>query len=142
MNYDKQVNLAISLHAPNNEIRNKIMNINKVYPIEEVISVVKEYINKTNRRVTFEYIMLKGVNDSYDNAIELSRLLRGINCYVNLIPYNETSHIEFKKSSKDDILKFYDTLKKNNINVTIRREFGSQVSAACGQLRSNYEEGI
>lgn len=142
MNYNKQVNLAISLHAPNNEIRNKIMNINKVYPIEEVISVVKEYINKTNRRVTFEYIMLKDINDSKDNAIELSKLLKGINCYVNLIPYNETSHIEFKKSSKENILKFYDTLKKNNINVTIRREFGSKVSAACGQLRSNYEEGL
>ena len=142
MNYDKQVNLAISLHAPNNEIRNKIMNINKVYPIEKIINVVKEYINKTNRRVTFEYIMLKGVNDSIDNALELSRLLKGINCYVNLIPYNETSHIEFRKSSKDNINNFYDTLKKNNINVTIRREFGSKVSAACGQLRSNYEEGI
>ena len=142
MKYDKQVNLAVSLHAPNNEIRNKIMNINKVYPIEEVISVIKEYINKTNRRVTFEYIMLKGVNDSILNALELSKLLKGINCYVNLIPYNETSHIEFKKSNKEDILKFYDTLKKNNINVTIRREFGSKVSAACGQLRSNYEEGI
>ena len=142
MNYDKQVNLAISLHASNNEIRNKIMNINKVYPIEEVIKVVREYIIKTNRRVTFEYIMLKGINDKVDNAIELSKLIKGINCYVNLIPYNETSHIEFKKSSKDDIMKFYDTLKKNNINVTIRREFGSKVSAACGQLRSNYEEGI
>ena len=142
MNYDKQVNLAISLHAPNNEIRNKTMNINKAYPIEEVISAVKDYINKTNRRVTFEYIMLRGVNDSLECAIELSNLLRGINCYVNLIPYNETSHIEFKKSSKEDILKFYDTLKKNNINVTIRREFGSKVSAACGQLRSNYEEEI
>ena len=142
MNYDKQVNLAISLHAPNNEIRNKIMNINKAYPIEEVISAVRDYINKTNRRVTFEYIMLKGINDSLECAIELSNLLRGINCYVNLIPYNETSHIEFKKSSKEDIMKFYDTLKKNNINVTIRREFGSKVSAACGQLRSNYEEEI
>lgn len=142
MNYDKQVNLAISLHAPNNEIRDKIMNINKVYRIEEVIKVVKEYIKKTNRRVTFEYIMLRGVNDSIENAIELSKLLKGINCYVNLIPYNETSHIEFKKSNKESILKFYDTLKKNNINVTIRREFGSKVSAACGQLRSNYEEVI
>ena len=142
MKYDKQVNLAISLHAPNNEIRNKIMNINKVYPIEEVINVVKEYIKITNRRVTLEYIMLKGINDSVDNALELSKLISGINCYVNLIPYNETSHIEFKKSSKDDIMKFYDTLKKNNINVTVRREFGSTVSAACGQLRSNYEEGI
>ena len=142
MNYDKQVNLAISLHAPNNEIRNKIMEINKVWKIEDIISVVKEYIAKTNRRVTFEYIMLKDINDKIEHALELSKLLKGINCYVNLIPYNETSHIEFKKSSKENIVNFYDTLKKNNINVTIRKEFGSKVSAACGQLRSNYEEGI
>lgn len=136
----KQVNLAISLHAPNNEIRNKIMPINKAYPIEKLIESVKNYLNKTNRRVTFEYIMLKDINDKEENAIELSRLLKGINCYVNLIPYNETSHIEYKKSEKEQILKFYDTLKKNNINVTIRKEFGKKVSAACGQLRSNYEE--
>ena len=139
-NYDKQVNLAISLHAPNNKIRSSIMNINKAYPIEEVIGAVKRYLNKTNRRVTFEYIMLKDINDSVECAKELSTLLKGINCYVNLIPYNETSHIEYKKSSKDTIMKLYDTLKKNNINVTVRREFGSKVSAACGQLRSNYEE--
>ena len=140
--YDKQVNLAISLHAPNNEIRNKIMNINKAYRIEELIDSIKDYIKVTNRRVTFEYIMLKGVNDTKDCAIELSRLLKGINCYVNIIPYNETSHIEFKKSSKNSILEFYDILKKNNINVTIRREFGSKVSAACGQLRANYKEEL
>ena len=141
-NNPKQVNLAISLHAPNNEIRNKIMPINKAYPIEKLIESVKEYIKKTNRRVTFEYIMLKDINDKVENAIELSKLLKGINCYVNLIPYNETSHIEYKKSEKEQILKFYDTLKKNNINVTIRKEFGKKVSAACGQLRSNYEEEI
>jgi len=139
-NYDKQVNLAISLHAPNNEIRNKIMNINKVYPIEEIMKAIKDYIAKTNRRVTFEYIMLKGVNDNISCALELSKLLKGLNCYVNLIPYNETSHIEYKKSSQDTIMKFYDVLKKNNIGVTIRREFGSKVNAACGQLRSHYEE--
>ena len=139
-NNPKQVNLAISLHAPNNEIRNKIMPINKAYPIEKLIESVKEYLNKTNRRVTFEYIMLKDINDKVEHAIELSKLLKGINCYVNLIPYNETSHIEYKKSEKEQILKFYDTLKKNNINVTIRKEFGKKVSAACGQLRSNYEE--
>ena len=141
-NNPKQVNLAISLHAPNNEIRNKIMPINKAYPIEKLIESVKEYIKKTNRRVTFEYIMLKDINDKVENAIELSKILKGINCYVNLIPYNETSHIEYKKSEKEQILKFYDTLKKNNINVTIRKEFGKKVSAACGQLRSNYEEEI
>lgn len=138
--FDKQVNLAISLHAPNNEIRDQIMPINKVYNLDKLIPAIKEYINVTNRRVTFEYIMLKGINDSEKNAIELSKLLRGINCYVNLIPYNETSHIDLIKSDKNTIIKFYDTLKKNKINVTIRKEFGSKVSAACGQLRSNYKE--
>lgn len=138
--FDKQVNLAISLHAPNNKIRDSIMNINKVYKIEDIIEAIKYYISKTNRRVTFEYIMLKGVNDSEDCALNLSKLLKGLNCYVNLIPYNETSHIEYKKSEKEKILKFYDVLKKNNIGVTIRREFGSKVNAACGQLRSHYKE--
>ena len=139
-NYDKQVNLAISLHAPNNNLRSSIMNINKVYKIEDVMDAVKFYINKTNRRVTFEYIMLKDVNDSVECAEELSKLISGMNAYVNLIPYNETSHIEYKKSEQNAILKFYDVLKKNNVGVTIRREFGSKVKAACGQLRSHYEE--
>ena len=142
MEYDKQVNLAISLHAPNDEIRNKIMNINKVYNIDLLIKTLKEYIKKTNRRVTFEYIMLKDVNDTKKCALLLSDLLKQINCYVNLIPYNETSHIEYKKSPQKNILAFYDILKKNNINVTIRREFGSKVNAACGQLRANYEEDL
>ena len=140
-NYDKQVNLAISLHAPNNKIRDSIMNINKVYKIEEIMSAIKEYIKKTNRRVTFEYIMLKDINDTKECAIELSKLLKGVNCYVNLIPYNETSHIEYKKSNQETIMAFYDILKKNKIGVTIRREFGSKLNAACGQLRSHYEEG-
>ena len=138
----RQVNLAISLHAPNDNIRSKLMKINKAYPISEVIGAVKDYLKVNSRKVTFEYIMLKGVNDKEENAKELSKLLKGMNCYVNLIPYNETSHIEFKKSDNNQIMKFYDILKKNKINVTVRREFGSEVSAACGQLRSNYEEGI
>jgi len=136
----KQVNLAISLHAPNNKLRNELMPINKAFPIEQLINSVKNYIEKTNRRVTFEYIMLEKINDTEEYAKELAHLLKGINCYVNLIPYNETSHIKFKKSSKERIMKFYDILKKNNINVTVRKEFGKKVSAACGQLRSNYEE--
>lgn len=135
--YEKKgVNLAISLHAPNDEIRNMIMPINKAYKISDIINVVKEYIKVTNRRVTFEYILLKGINDSEKCALELSRLLKNLNCYVNLIPYNETSHIEYKTSSRVTIMRFYDILKKNDINVTIRKEFGSKVSAACGQLRS------
>ena len=134
-----QVNLAISLHAPNNEIRDKIMPINKIYRIEKLIEVVKKYIELTNRRVTFEYIMLKGVNDSNINAKELATLLRGMNCYVNLIPYNETENLSFKRTEKEKILEFYDILKKEKINVTIRREFGSNISAACGQLRAKGE---
>lgn len=131
-----QINLAISLHAPNDELRSKIMPINKAYPLKEVIEAVKEYIKKTNRRVTIEYILLKNVNDSIAHAHELATLLRGMNVYVNLIPYNETNHIEFKKSEKKSIDAFYQTLQKEKINVTVRREFGSKISAACGQLRS------
>lgn len=137
-----QVNLAISLHAPNDEIRSKIMKINKIYPIKDVIDSIKDYLKENNRKVTFEYIMLKAVNDSKENAIELSNLLKGLNAYVNLIPYNETSNIGFEASSKDVIMKFYDTLKKCNIKVTIRKEFGTGIDAACGQLRSKYEEEI
>ena len=136
MNDFNQVNLAISLHAPNDKIRNQIMPISKAYKLEELLDTIKLYIKKTNRRVTFEYIMLDGVNDSQENAKELASLLKGINCYVNLIPYNETENIAFKRSKKVQILAFYDILKKNNIAVTIRREFGGKVDAACGQLRA------
>ena len=139
-NLDLQVNLAISLHAPNNEIRNKIMPINKVYPIDKLIPCIHEYYNKTNRRVTIEYIMLEGINDSNLCALELSKLLKGLNCYVNLIPYNETENIGFKRTKMIQIASFYDILKKNGINVTIRREFGGKITAACGQLRSREEQ--
>lgn len=136
MNLDLQVNLAVSLHGSNNELRSKLMPINKAYPLSLLIDTLKEYIKVTNRRVTIEYVMLKGINDQEENANELISLLSGMNVYVNLIPYNETSHIEFKKSDKKQIMKFYDILKKNKINVTIRKEFGAGIDAACGQLRS------
>ena len=135
-----QVNLAISLHAPNDKLRGEIMPIAKAYPLKDLINAIKIYLEKTNRRVTFEYIMLAGVNDSVDNALELVHLLKGINCYVNLIPYNETEALQYKRSNPLTIAKFYDILKKNNITVTIRREFGGTISAACGQLRSKKEE--
>ncbi len=135
-----QVNLAISLHAPNDKLRGEIMPIAKAYPLKDLINAIKIYLEKTNRRVTFEYIMLAGVNDSADNALELVHLLKGINCYVNLIPYNETEALQYKRSNPLTIAKFYDILKKNNITVTIRREFGGTISAACGQLRSKKEE--
>ena len=133
-NLDLQVNLALSLHAPNDEIRNRIMPINKVYNISKVMDAIRQYISKTNRRVTIEYVMLNMVNDSIENALELAKLLRGMNVYVNLIPYNETNNIEFKKS--EIVKEFKDTLLKAGINVTVRREFGGKISAACGQLRS------
>lgn len=139
-NEELQTNLAISLHAPNNLLRSKIMKINKAYPIEELMKAIKDYIDKTNRRVTIEYVMLSGVNDSKDCAKELAHLLKGLNVYVNLIPYNETSHIEYKKSSNETIMVFYDTLKKLGINVTVRREFGGNIDAACGQLRASEVE--
>lgn len=132
-----QVNLAVSLHAPNNELRNKIMPINKVYPLDELMKCIKYYISLTNRRVTFEYIMLKDVNDTKECALELCSLVKGLNCYINLIPYNETNNIQFKRSESVKINEFYDILKKNNICVTVRREFGGLVEAACGQLRSH-----
>ena len=139
-NLDLQVNLAISLHAPNDEIRNKIMPINKAYPINELMKALKEYYSKTNRRITIEYVMLDSINDSDECAIELTKLLKGLNCYVNLIPYNETQNISFKRTKMIQISRFYDILKKKGINVTIRREFGGSISAACGQLRSEEEK--
>ena len=135
-----QINLAISLHAPDDELRNQIMPINKVYPLKELISALEIYLKKTNRRLTFEYVMLSGINDSILCARKLVALIGHLNCYVNLIPYNETNNLEFKRSSTVQIMKFYDILKKNRLNVTIRREFGGKISAACGQLRSKKEE--
>lgn len=140
MSHGKQVNLAISLHAPNNELRDQLMPINRSYPLEVLIPTIKAYINKTNRRVTFEYVMLRDINDHPKEALELVKLLKGLNCYVNLIPYNTTSHSEYQKSSQETILQFLDILKKNKIDVTIRREFGGKVDAACGQLRANHKE--
>ena len=137
---DMQINLAISLHAPNDELRNKIMPINKAYPLKELMDALKIYLKKTNRRLTFEYILLKDVNDSEDCALELVKLVKGLNCYINLIPYNETNNIDFKRTNTIQIMRFYDILKKNSIGVTIRKEFGGKISAACGQLRSKKEE--
>lgn len=135
-----QVNLAISLHAADNLKRSSIMPINKVYKLEDLIKTLKKYIALTNRRVTFEYILLKDVNDTEKDARTLAKLVRGMNCYINLIPYNETSNIKYKRSNKETIDRFYDILKEEKINVTIRREFGSKISAACGQLRSKKED--
>lgn len=134
--FELQINLAISLHAPNNEIRNQIMPINKVYSLDQLIPAVKYYIEKTNRRVTFEYILIKGVNDSIKHAHELSDLIRGINAYVNLIPYNSVVGAGFERPSEEDMQAFFATLKKRGINAILRIEHGAEIDAACGQLRA------
>lgn len=135
-----QVNLAISLHAPNDDLRTKLMPINKVYPLNKLIDALKKYSEKTSRRLTFEYILLKDINDTEECAKQLADLIQKMNAYVNLIPYNPTENLEFLRSEPFQIMKFYDILKKNHVNVTIRREFGSKISAACGQLRSKKED--
>lgn len=135
-----QVNLAISLHAPNDKLRSSLMPINNAYKINELMDAIKKYISKTNRRVTFEYILLDGINDNDSCALELANLLRGLNAYVNLIPYNSTGDLTYSRSSDLKIKNFYDILIKEGIGVTIRREFGSKISAACGQLRANNRE--
>ena len=111
------------------------MPVNKVYNIEELIKACKYYIEKTNRRVSFEYALAKERNDNLDDAKKLVKLLRGINCHVNLIPINEIKNSEFKKSTNENIIKFRDYLNSKGIVATIRRELGSDIDAACGQLR-------
>ncbi len=131
-----QVNLAISLHAPNNDIRSKLMKINKAYPIEEVVDAIKYYLKVAKRRVTIEYILIDGLNDSKETALELVQLLKGLNVYVNLIPYNEVIEADYKRSKTETMEAFYDILMKHKIQVTLRKEQGHDINAACGQLRS------
>lgn len=132
-------NLAISLHAPNDDLRTKLMPINKKYPLAKLIEACKYYFDQTSRRVTFEYVLLNGVNDSLSMADELSDLLRGINCYVNVIPYNQVEEFGFKSTSLDKAMVFVDRLMKRGISATLRKEQGSDIAAACGQLRLKAE---
>jgi 23S rRNA (adenine2503-C2)-methyltransferase len=131
-----QVNLAISLHAPDDVTRSKLMPINKKYPLKSLMRSAEYYVEKTNRRITFEYLLLGGVNDSLEYADKLSDLLRGLNAYVNLIPYNPVSEFDYNSSKARQQNLFYDRLKKRGIQVTLRREKGGDIDAACGQLRS------
>ena len=133
---EMQSNLAISLHAPTNEIRDQIMPINKAYPLEVLIPAIKDYIKATNRRVTLEYILLRDLNDTKACANKLADLIFGMNVYVNLIPYNEVKEKPYKRSLPNAMKEFFDTLKKRGINVTLRQEQGHDIDAACGQLRS------
>ena len=134
--------LAVSLHAPYNGLRDKLMPINKKYPVEQLVDAVRTYTNNGNKKATFAYVMIKGINDSKECAVMLADLLKGIKCYVNLIPYNTTSNKDFEKSDKDTISVFFDTLKQNGINVTVRRKFGDELKAACGQLTSEHTKSI
>lgn len=133
------VNLAISLHAPNNELRTRIMKINRAIPIEKLMKALEYYVDKTNRRLTIEYILLKDVNDHQEEAEQLANLLAPIKdrLYVNVIPYNPVDeHSQYQRSEQKSVLSFYDTLKKRGINCKIRQEHGTDIDAACGQLRS------
>lgn len=135
-----QVNLAVSLHAPNNDLRSSIMRINRSFPLEKLFEAIEYYIQTTNRRVTFEYIMLNEVNDHPENAQELADLTKKIRklSYINLIPYNPVSeHDQYSRSTKERVAAFYDVLKKNGVNCVVRQEHGTDIDAACGQLRSN-----
>jgi 23S rRNA (adenine2503-C2)-methyltransferase len=134
------INLALSLHSPYDKNRQEIMPIAKAYSIKEVINACKYYIEKTNRRVTFEYSLIKGVNDSEQDAQALVKLLRGILCHVNIIPINKIEEREYEKPDKNYVYKFRDMLVKNKIAATVRREMGSDISGACGQLRRKHTE--
>lgn len=129
------ITLSVSLHAPNNDIRNSIMPVNKKYPVEELICACKDYIKTTTRRISFEYSLISGVNDSKENADELARLLKGMLCHVNLIPVNKIEEREYKKGNKQEIRAFCERLQSLGINATVRRELGSDIQASCGQLR-------
>ncbi|MGV3024678.1 23S rRNA (adenine(2503)-C(2))-methyltransferase RlmN [Clostridium thermobutyricum] len=132
------VTLAISLHAFSDEKRREIMPIANKYSISEILEECRNYIEKTNRRVTFEYSLVKDINDSKEDAKALSKLLKGILCHVNLIPVNEIKENSFKRSSEKTIEEFAQILKSAGIEATVRREMGSDINAACGQLRRSY----
>lgn len=129
------INLAVSLHAPNDELRNELMPINKRFPLSVLIPAVKHFSAVTNRRVTLEYVMLKDVNDSVKCAEQLASLIAGSKCYVNIIRYNPSDGDKFECSDFEQIMRFYDALKKNGVQVTLRRKMGVGVNAGCGQLR-------
>ena len=130
-----QCTLSISLHATTNEKRSSMMPVNKLYPIEELLKACKDYINKTNRRISFEYALAKDNNDNLEDAKRLVHLLKGMICHVNLIPINKIENGAYTKSSNENIMKFRDYLNDHGIVATIRRELGSDIDAACGQLR-------
>ncbi|MBN7772867.1 23S rRNA (adenine(2503)-C(2))-methyltransferase RlmN [Clostridium aminobutyricum] len=138
-----QVNLAISLHAPNDEIRNQTMPVNKTYNTSMLLEACRDYTKKTGRRVTFEYALVSGVNDQSKHAEELAKMLKGMLCHVNLIPLNNVQETGLKGSSRKEAQLFKDRLEQLGIPTTVRRELGSDINAACGQLRlTNSEDSL
>ena len=135
-----QITLAISLHASEDETRKELMPVAKAYKIDEILKACNYYFDKTGRRLTFEYSLVSGINDTVEGAVRLGELLKGINCHVNLIPVNPIKERDFKQSENQAIEKFKNKLEKYGINVTIRREMGRDINGACGQLRKSYNE--
>lgn len=132
------ITLALSLHAPNNELRKKLIPVARKYELDEVLDAFRYYYEKTGRRLTFEYSLVEGVNDETEHARELAALVKGMNCHINLIPVNPIKERNYKKSENKKIQNFKKTLENYRINVTIRREMGADINAACGQLRKSY----
>ncbi|MFC4100993.1 23S rRNA (adenine(2503)-C(2))-methyltransferase RlmN [Paenibacillus xanthanilyticus] len=135
-----QINLAISIHAPNDALRSKLMPVNRRFPFEEVIEACRYYLAKTGRRITFEYALIGGVNDQNEHAEELASVLKDMLCHVNLIPVNHVPERRYVRTPRDQIFEFQRILERNNINATIRREQGHDIAAACGQLRAKHME--
>ena len=133
-----QVNLAVSIHAPDNETRSETVPINKKYPLEDLIETCKEYINKTNRKIFFEYVLLSGQNDSEEHANKLGKLLRPLLCHLNLIPVNPTNKSNFERSRSENINKFRKIISNFGVPSTIRMEKGIDINAGCGQLKSEF----
>ena len=136
-----QYNLAISLHAPNNELRSKIMPVNKRYPLEKLMEALKYYASKNNRRLSYEYILLKDVNDTDECVSQLIELTKPFDVYVNLIPYNTVDEHGYVSTDYKTAMELYNRLMKNNVRCTLRQKHGDDIDAACGQLRSKYERG-
>ena len=137
-----QITLAISLHAPTDEKRKALMPIANSYSLAEVMDACRFYFDKTGRRISFEYALVKGVNDREEEVAELTSLLKGMNCHINLIPVNPIKERDYRSTDRTNVLNFQNKLEKNGINVTIRREMGRDIDGACGQLRRRHMEEV
>jgi 23S rRNA (adenine2503-C2)-methyltransferase len=134
-----QINLAVSLHAPTNEIRTRLMKINQAFPLEKLIPAIKDYQTNSGRRITFEYILIEGINDQLEQADQLAELVKDIFCYINLIPYNAVMENEYRRPHPQAVNAFMARLIELGVNATVRKEFGHDIEAACGQLRAKHK---